>query len=68
MDHASLTVNITINKEFIQDKWRTIIKNNEEKKFFVNDFRNSIYNINISDRELLEKMVQEYAIILESIE
>ena len=34
-DHTSLTVNIIIREEFIQDKRRTIVKNSEKEVRFV---------------------------------
>jgi len=70
LDHTSLTVNIIIDKEVIQDKWQTIIKNSKEENGFINELKNTIDNIdtsNISDRALLEEKVQEYMIILKSL-
>jgi len=59
-DYSHLTVNIIIKEEFIQDKWRTIIKNSKEKEKFINDLKGAISNIdmfNISNIELLEKAI-----------
>lgn len=37
LDYIPLTVNISINEEFIQEEWQTIIKNSKEKnKFTIN--------------------------------
>jgi len=70
LDHASLTVNISIIKEFIQDKQQTIIRNSEKKEKFVTKLINTFKNINttnISSIESLEEIVQEYAKISNSI-
>ena len=48
-DHASLTVDIIINKEFIQDKQCTIIKNSKEDNDFIKKLKNAIGNIDISN-------------------
>ena len=69
LDYISLTVNIFIMEEFIQEKQYTIIRNSkEEEEKFV--FENTIENINtlsILDKETLETTVQEYIRISESI-
>ena len=70
LDYSPLTVNIIIENKFIQDKWRTIIKNSKEKKRFINDIKVVIGNIdmfNISDIELLE-VIQECVFIRFSLE
>jgi len=59
-NYAFLTVNIIISKEFIQDKWWTIIKNSVKEKDFINELKNIVGNINttnISDSKLLERIV-----------
>ena len=69
-NHAPLTVNIIIREEFIQDKYQTIIKNSEEEKEFVNELKNKVGNIdvtNISDSDLLEKIMQEFTFIVENL-
>jgi len=48
-DHASLTVDIIINKEFIQDKQCTIIKNSKEDNDFIKKLKNAIGNVDISN-------------------
>jgi len=63
-------VDIIISKEFIQDKCRTIIKNSKEENGFVNELKNIVGNIdttNIPDRELLERIVQEFISISENL-
>jgi len=70
LDHTLLTINIIIEKKFIQNKQRTIIKNSEEEERFISDLKEAIGSIdisNITDIESLEKAVQEYATILESL-
>ena len=70
IDYALLIINIIIEKEFIQNKQRTIIKNSKKKKRFISDLKETIDIIdmsNITNIELLEKVVQEYATILESL-
>ena len=68
-NHAPLTVNIFISKEFIQDKWWTIIRNSKEEKFVI-ELMNTMENINtldISSKESLKEIIQEYAKISDSI-
>jgi len=68
-DYALLIVNIFISEEFIQGKWRTIIKNSEKEEKFVTELTTTLGNINttdISSKECLENIVQEYARILNS--
>ena len=68
-NHAPLTVNIFISKEFIQDKWWTIIRNSKEEKFVI-ELMNTMGNINtldISSKESLKEIIQEYAKISDSI-
>lgn len=58
-NHASLSVHITIEKESIQEKKLTIVKNSEEEKEFINDLRNRISYIkttNICNSEKLEEV------------
>jgi len=67
-DHASLSVCIIIEKETIQDKKQTVVKNSKNKKEFVNKLRNRISHINmtsIHNYELLEGITQEFASITE---
>lgn len=69
-DYVFLVVNISIEKEFFQDKCYTIVKNSKEEKDFIAEFINSIENINmtnISNKDNLEYIVQEYSNILETI-
>jgi len=70
-DHVSLTIVIFIISGFIQDKWQTIIRNNREKEEkFVTKLINTIRNTNtidISNKELLEEIIQEYTRISDLI-
>ena len=70
-DHAFLIIVISIICEFIQDKWQTIIRNSKEKEEkFVTKLINIIKNTNtidISNKESLEKIIQEYARISDLI-
>jgi len=62
-NYAPLTVNIIINEEFIQDNHCIIIKNSKEEKSFIKELKNKISNIdttNISNRESLKRVVQEF--------
>ena len=64
LDYAPLIVDIIINKKFIQDKQYTIIKNSKKEEDFIKELRIAIGNIdtsNISNIDLLENTVQEYA-------
>ena len=59
-DHAFSTVDIIINKEFIQDKQCTIIKNNKKDNDFIKKLKNAIGNIDISNtsnRDSLENTI-----------
>ena len=70
-DYVSLTIVISIIGRFIQDKWQTIIRNNREKEEkFVTKLINTIKNTNtidISNKESLEEIIQEYARISDLI-
>jgi len=69
-DHASLIINIVITKEFIQDKWHTIVKNSKKEEKFISDIIHAITNINsliIPNINSLELIVQEYTCTSEFI-
>ena len=56
-------VDIIINKEFIQDKQQTIIKNGEEEEGFINELKNEVGSLNttnISNSKSLERVVQDF--------
>jgi len=56
-------VDIIINKEFIQDKQQTIIKNGEEEEGFINELKNKVGSLdttNISNSKSLERVVQDF--------
>ena len=65
-NHTLLTVDIVINKKFIQTKQRTIIKNSEEEELFITELKNEFGNINTSDIpdcESLKRVVQKFTTI-----
>jgi len=69
-DHTPLTVDNSINKEFIQEKHWTIIKHSKEKSKFTLDLIKAIGNIKttiIVNKDVLENIVQEYTRISKSI-
>ena len=62
-DHTLLTINTTIIKEHIQTKKHIIMKNSDEEKNFLAKLIESIKGLsieNISNKENLEKIVQEF--------
>jgi len=64
LDHAPLTVKISILEEYIQSKKQTIIKNsNKESKFIsdVTDLVKSLNTIYIDSIEDLKSTVQKFA-------
>ena len=69
-NHTSLIVHITIKEEFIQDKKWAIVKNNKKEKVFVNELRNIVGYIdltNISNHEALEEIIQAFASFVEKL-
>ena len=69
-NYALLVVDISIIEKFIQDKSRIIIRNSKEEEKFVSKLINIIRNINtsnISSKELLKEVVQEYTRTSDSI-
>ena len=70
LDYALLTVNIIISREFIQEEYRTIIKNSEDKNKFILDLVKAIGKIKtttILDKDTLDNIVQDYIRILNLI-
>jgi len=69
-DHAPLVVYIVIEAEFIQKKKQAIVKNSKEEKAFINELRNIVGHIdltNISNHEVLEGITQEFTFIIEKL-
>jgi len=69
-NHILLTINIIIRKNFIQDKYQTIIKNSEKEREFVIELKNKVDNIDttdIPDSNLLEKIIQKFILIIENL-
>jgi len=65
-----LVVHIVIKKEFIQEKKQAIVKNSEEEKAFINELRNIVGHIdmtNISNHKVLEGITQEFTSITEKL-
>ena len=55
-----LTVNISINKEFIPTKWYTIIKNSVNEDKFTTKFKKAIKNLDtkyINNKKSLKRVV-----------
>jgi len=69
-DYTPLTVDIATNKELIHTKKYTIVKNSEEENKFITELIESIKGLNmenISSKEVLEQVVQEFANKMNSI-
>ena len=69
-DHILLTINISINENFIQNKKCTIIRNGKEEEKFITKLTNALKSIDISNilsRESLKGIIQEYIEISDSI-
>jgi len=69
-DHTSLSVNIIIKRESIQDRKQAIIKNSKKEREFVNKLKNGIgyiVIIDIQDCKILERVMQEFASIAEKL-
>ena len=61
LDHTSLSVFIIVEKEFIQEKKWSIVRNSDEEKESVNKFRcriSSIVTSNITRCEILKYIAQ----------
>ena len=69
-NHASLSVNIIIKEESIQDRKQAIIKNSKKEREFVTKLKNRIEYIvmtNIQDCKMMERVMQEFASIIEKL-
>jgi len=70
-DYVPLTVNISIDKEFIQEECSTIIKNSEEEEIFIVDLiieaLGKLDTTMILNKDVLENIVQKYTRLLELI-
>jgi len=67
-DHTSLSVSIIIEKEFIQEKKKSIVRNSNKEKEFVNELRyriDSMATSNITNCEILKHITQEFTFIIE---
>ena len=59
-DHTSLTVDISIFKEYIQTRKQTLVKNSKEEKYFLDKLIEAIKEINIENlqsKEVLESTI-----------
>jgi len=69
-DHAPLSVHIIIKEEIIQEKKLNIVKNSKEEKEFINELRNGISCINMTNifnYKKLEEMTQEFTSIVKKL-
>jgi len=60
LDHAPLVIDISIAKEFIQDKRYTIVKNSKEEKKFIFELIKGFRSIDMSiilDKNSLEIII-----------
>ena len=67
-DYASLTITIPISEEHINSRKGSIIKDSEEEMSFIKDLISSIRNLytsNLSDEDGLERVVIEFAKVVE---
>ena len=70
-DHVPLSIFIIIKEEFIQEKKQSIVRNSNKEKEFVDELRNRIGSIemtNITNYEMFEYVTQEFATIIEKLE
>ena len=69
LDYAFLSIFITLEEEFIQEKKQWLIKNSDkEKKEFFNKVRcrlSSVETSNITSQEILKRITQEFTFIAE---
>jgi len=64
LDHAPLTISITIIEEHIQTRKCTLVKNSKEEEEFIEELTKVIARLNtenISDKEMLEQTLQIFA-------
>jgi len=67
LDHAPLTINISIFKEYIQTRKQILVKNSKEEEYFVKELMEAIKSLNIENiqsKEVLEQIVQLSLVIL----
>jgi len=65
--HASLSVSIIVEEEFIQEKKQYIIKNSNKEKKFINKLRYRIGSIVTTSCEILKCVTQEFTFITENL-
>ena len=68
--YALLSVSIIVEEEFIQEKKQSIIKNSDEEKEFVNELRNRLEAMeitNITSCEILESITQEFTTLIKNL-
>jgi len=61
-DHTLLTINISIDEEFIQKECWTIINDSEEEKMFIVNFIKKVGNLDTTD--ILNKDVLEHLVLI----
>jgi len=64
LDHAPLTISITIIEEHIQTRKCTLVKNSKEEEEFIEELTKVIARLNtenISDKEMLEQTLQIFS-------
>ena len=61
-DHALLTINISIDEEFIQKECWTIINDSKEEKMFIVNFIKKVGNLDTTD--ILNKDVLEHLVLI----
>ena len=69
LDHASLTIIISIVKEYVNTKKHTIINDSNKEHAFIKDLTAALRNINtsnITDTACLERIINKFASFIEN--